>query len=338
MRIALISPPWERVPPRAYGGIESVVGLLADELVSRGHAVTLYATADSDTRGQLRAICPEPLRAAGVEDPLPYQLLHAVRAFAESSEFDVLHNHGGEIPMALASTSCCPVLTTVHGPLPPGACIIWDHYTGWFNTISRASKTGLPSHKYLGVVYNGIDVESFPFDPDKDDYLLFLGRVSAEKGTRGAIEVARRLGWRLLIVGKVDRADQEYFQSEVEPLIDGELVHYLGEADGPRKRELYRRARCLLHPITWPEPFGLVMAEAMACGTPVVGIRLGSVPEVVADGETGFVVDTLDEMVAAVQRIHEIDPARCRARVAENFSVRHMVDGYENLYRQLSQT
>lgn len=335
MRIALLSPPWERVPPRAYGGIESVVSLLADELVNRGHAVTLYATADSETRARLRAVCSEPLRATRVEDPVPSQLVHATRALAESAEFDLLHNHGGEIPMALARVSRCPFLTTIHGPLPPDAAIIWDHYAGWFNTISQASKADLPSRNYLGVVYNGIDVDSFPFATEKDDYLLFLGRISAEKGTKEAIEVARRVGRRLLIAGKIDRVDREYYRREVEPRVDGHLIQYLGEADGPRKRELYRHAYCLLHPITWPEPFGLVMAEAMACGTPVVGIRLGSVPEVVADGETGYVVDTLDEMVSAIGRLQDIDPSRCRARVAERFSIQHMVDGYESLYQKV---
>jgi glycosyltransferase involved in cell wall biosynthesis len=228
------------------------------------------------------------------------------------------------------------MLTTVHGPMAPETRIVWDQYDGYFNSISRSAKNGFPNRGYVGVVYNGIDVASFPFCAEKGDYLLFLGRLSLEKGTHLAIEVARALGQRLILAGKVDRVDRPYFDEKVAPLIDGSLVTFVGEADAPRKRELFARARCLLHPVTWPEPFGLVMAEAMACGTPVVGLRQGSVPEVIQDGVTGFVVETVAEMVEAVRHIHEIDPSRCRAHVEERFSAEQMVSGYEQLYQQIA--
>lgn len=335
MRIAIASPTLERVPPPAYGGIEAVVGLLADGLVSRGHDVTLYATGDSITTARLRSVSPRPLRSANVCQPLPHQLVHVAALLAEADHYDVIHNHCGEMLMAFAHLIAVPMLTTIHGPMIPDSQIVWDHYTGSFNTISHASKNGFPDQRYLGVVYNGIDVDSFPFSEEKDDYLLFLGRVSFEKGTHLAIQTARALGRRLIIAGKVDRVDQEYYDNLVAPLLDDPNVTFFGEADAAQKRQLFSRARCLLHPVMWPEPFGLVMVEAMACGTPVVAFRRGSIPEVVSHGETGYVVDTLDEMVDAVERLEGIDPHRCRSQVADRFSGIKMVSGYERLYEQI---
>src|SRR5579884_1832635 len=335
MRIALVSPTWERVPPPAYGGIEAVVSLLAKGLVSRGHEVTLYATADSITAARLHAICPGPLRAANVAQPLPYQLAHVAMVIEEADQYDIIHNHCGELLMAFSNLTSVPILTTIHGPMVPDCQIVWDRYRGYYNTISHASKNGFPDRGYEGVVYNGIDVESFPFSEVKDDYLLFLGRISSEKGTHLAIQAARALGRRLVIAGKVDRADQVYYATEVAPLLDDPRITFFGEANAAQKRELLARARCLLHPVTWPEPFGLVMAEAMACGTPVIAFRQGSTPEVVLHGETGYVVDTLDELLAAVERAHEIDPHRCRAHVERMFSAEQMVTGYEQLYERI---
>lgn len=336
MRIAIASPPWERVPPPAYGGIEAVVSLLAEGLVRRGHEVTLYATGDSITSARLRWVVPRPLRGANVSQSLPYQLVHVATLLAEAGQFDLIHNHCGELLMAFSHLTPTPMLTTIHGPMVADAQIVWDHYHGYYNTISQASKNGFPDRHWLGVVYNGIDVESFPFREKKDDYLLFLGRVSAEKGTHLAIQVAKALGRQLIIAGKVDKADQQYYENVVEPLLDDPRVLFYGEADAQQKRELFSHAACLLHPVMWPEPFGLVMAEAMACGTPVIAFRRGSIPEVVVDGETGFVVDTLDQMIAAVHRLHEIDPHRCRSHVAQRFSAANMVEGYEKLYQQIA--
>jgi len=335
MRIAVVSPTWERVPPPAYGGIEVVVSLLTEGLVRHGHEVTLYATGDSITSARLRSVSPWPLRAANVSHPLPYQLVHVASLLDEADQYDVIHNHCGELLMAFSRQTTVPMLTTVHGPMVADSQIVWDNYTGSYNTISHASKNGFPDLRYLGVVYNGIDVESFPFSDAKDDYLLFLGRVSQEKGTHLAIQAAQALGQHLIIAGKVDRVDQEYYETLVEPLLDDPQITFVGEADATQKRQLFAGARCLLHPVMWPEPFGLVMAEAMACGTPVIAFRRGSIPEVVSHAETGYVVETLDEMIDAVQRLHEIDPRRCRSHVAERFSAQHMVMGYERLYEQI---
>jgi glycosyltransferase involved in cell wall biosynthesis len=331
VRIAEISPPWERVPPPAYGGIEAVVGLVTDYLVERGHEVTLYATGDSQTTARLRSVCDTPLRSAGITRPGAYELTHVATMLAEADQYDVIHNHCGELVMAFSRVIPTPILTTIHGPLSVDSEIVWRNYRGYYNSISRAGRDGYPDRGYVGVVYNGIDIESFPLRTDKDDYLLFLGRVSKEKGTHLAIDVARATGQKLIVAGKVDRADVDYYDRMIRPRIDGSSVVYIGEADGKQKRDLFGRARCLLHPVTWPEPFGLVMAEAMACGTPVVAMRQGSIPEVVLDGQTGFVVGSVDDMIEAVGRVGSIDPNRCRAHVCMNFSLERMGANYERL-------
>jgi glycosyltransferase involved in cell wall biosynthesis len=335
VRIAQVSPAWERVPPPAYGGIEAVVSLLTEELVRRGGEVTLYATGDSRTSARLKSVIPRPLRASKVQRPIPIELAHISQVLRDAAQYDVIHNHCGELLMAFSNVVSAPILTTVHGPMAEEATLVWDHYTGYFNTISHAAKNGFPDQRYLGVVYNGIDVESFPFCPEKDDYLLFLGRVSEEKGTHLAIEVARALGSRLVIAGKVDPVDVTYYVEKVKPAVDGAQIVYVGEADANVKRQLYAHARCLLQPVTWPEPFGLVMAEAMACGTAVVGLRRGSIPELIVDRETGFVVDSVEEMIDAVGRVGTIDPYRCRDHVLACFSADQMVRGYEKLYETI---
>lgn len=342
MKILQLAPIWETVPPPAYGGIEAVVADLCNGLVRRGHEVTLCASGDSLTPAELLSIYPRSLRTAkDVKDPSPYVWMHAALSLCEGRFFDIIHNHAGELVMAMSHLIDVPILTTRHGPFPPDWKFVWDHYTGWYNTISRSERLQMPpvsSGIYGGVVYNGIDVESFPYSEDKDEYLLFLSRVSPEKGTHLAVEVARRLGLPLIIAGKVDQVDQEYFHTAVEPLIDDRRVIFVGEADGALKRRLYARARCLLMPLMWEEPFGLVMVEAMACGTPVIAFPRGSAPELVRDGETGYLVGDVEEMVAAVRRAGKIEPRRCREHVAEHFSVARMTDGYLALYQRILET
>ena len=342
MKILQLAPIWETVPPPAYGGIEAVVADLCNGLVRRGHEVTLCASGDSRTSAELLSIYPQSLRTAeDVSDPSPYVWMHAALSLCEGRSFDIIHNHAGELVMAMSHLIDVPVLTTRHGPFPPDWKFVWDHYTSWYNTISRSERLQMPPvprATYGGVVYNGIDVESFPYCEDKDDYLLFLSRISLEKGTHLAVEAARRLGLPLIIAGKVDRVDQEYFRTAVEPLIDDRRVTFVGEADSVTKRRLYARARCLLLPLLWEEPFGLVMTEAMACGTPVIAFPRGSAPELIRDGETGYLVGGVDEMVAAVRRVDRIDPRRCRDHVAEHFSVPRMTDGYLALYERILET
>lgn len=313
-----------------------MVGLLADGLIERGHQVTLYASADSLTSAELRTVCPSSLRTVpGIVNPQFYEWRNVALCLSEAGGFDLVHNHAGELPMLLANLIRTPMLTTSHGPKLADSDHVWETYAGYFNTISCAAKVGLPDRGYVGVVYNAVDVASFPYVEEKDDYLLFLSRISPEKGTHHAIEVARRTGRRLIVAGKVDRVDQQYFAEEIEPRLDGQQIKFVGEADAESKRHLFAHARCLLHPITWPEPFGLVMAEAMACGTPVVAFGQGSVPELVVHERTGYVVHELDGMVEAVTQVHKIDPRDCREHAARLFDVPQMVDGYVAVYQRI---
>ncbi len=342
MRILHVAPLWERVPPPAYGGTEAVVALLADGLVRRGHDVVLRASGDSATLAELRSVYPRSLRTqVGIESTLPYELVHAAEALRDARDFDIIHNHTGDILMAFAGLVDTPMLTTTHGNVTPDAHFVWEGYDGFYNAISRSQASRLTPFqhgRFAGVVYNGIDVHTYPFRSDKEDYLLCLARVSPEKGTHLAIEVARRLSMPLIIAGKVDPVDREYFETAVEPEIDGGLIRFFGEANAEEKRELYSKARCLLVPILWEEPFGLVMPEAMACGTPVIAFARGAAPEIVVDGETGFLVNDVDEMVDAVRHVDSIDPARCRSHVEQRFDVPVMVDGYLQVYARMLET
>ncbi|MBI1886517.1 MAG: glycosyltransferase family 4 protein [Chloroflexi bacterium] len=340
MRVLQIAPLWETVPPPAYGGTEAVVHCLVEELVRQGHDVTLVASGDSRTSARLVSFYPRSLRTASdLADRKPYALLHAAKALEDARSYDIIHNHVGEEVMALAHlVPEVPMLSTMHCLITPNSRIIWDHYRGYYNTISWAQRRLMPEvcgGTFAGAVYNSVDVATYPFDPDKEDYLLFLARLSPEKGPHLAVEVARRTGRRLVIAGKVDPADFLYFTTVIAPLVDGQQVTFVGEADARMKRELYRKASCLLAPICWEEPFGLVPVEAMACGTPVVAFKRGAVPELVLHGKTGLVVDTLDEMVDAVRRVGEIDPRRCREHVAANFDAPVMADAYLGIYESI---
>ncbi len=336
MRIAMIAPLEMRVPPVAYGGIELVVSLLTEELVGRGHQVTLFASGDAVTSANLASICPRSLRGSDRHVAM-LTMLNVVSCLERGDEFDIIHNHTCFEGLATAGLVRTPVLTTLHGGLTGDWLFLFEHYKGWFNTISHSAKALLPpKERFAGVIYNSIDVSSYPFNGgQRDDYLLFLSRISTEKGPHLAIELARRLSMRLIIAGNVHPLDNEYFQSEVLPNVDGDMILYAGEVDYYRKRELMLQARCLLAPICWDEPFGLFMVEAMACGTPVVAFNRGAAPEVVKHGETGFIVTTLDEMAEAVAEVDRIDPRRCREHVQQSFGVSRMGDDYLAAYDRI---
>ncbi len=348
MRIAQLAPTFERVPPRTYGGTELIVGLITEELVARGHEVTLFASGDSRTSARLRSVTPEPVRyGSATRDGLTHaeylQLANAQACFlaAADGEFDLVHNHAGVEGMVLAASSDTAVVSTMHNPFQPRTQPIWDAYPWFHHAVSAASAATFPTAGALPPILHGIDVANIHADTarrdlgDPDGYLLFLGRFSAAKGADRAIEAARRAGRRLILAGKVDPTDIPHYRSAVEPWLDGDRIRTIGEVGGETKNALMAGADALLFPIEWDEPFGLVMVEALAAGTPVIGFRRASVPEVIEDGRSGFVVDGVDAMADAIGRLGDIDRAACRRSAEERFTVRRMVDDVETMYRSM---
>ena len=337
MRIAQIAPVQESVPPQAYGGTERVVSWLTEELVRRGHEVTLFATGDSTTAARLLPVVPRALRPAGTPDYLPATMLALGKAFAQAAEFDLIHSHI-DVPAApFARLVRTPILFTMHGRLDqPWVRLLYDYYRDInLVSISDNQRRLLPAWNWLGTVYNGIGLTEYTFHPRGGDYLAFLGRISPEKGIEDAIQVAKLAGIPLKIAAKIDPADRNYYEQRVAPLLRHPLIEYIGEVGQADKDIFLGRALALLFPIRWPEPFGLVMAEAMATGTPVIAGRFGSVPEVIEDGRTGFICDSLEEMALAAERVAELDRATCRRVVEQRFSAAAMAGGYEAVYRRL---
>jgi glycosyltransferase involved in cell wall biosynthesis len=339
MRIAQIAPLWEQVPPPAYGGIELVVSLLTDELVRRGHEVTLFASGDSTTLAALESIHPRALRLdESVKEYGIYEMLHLSHVYEQAGDFDLIHSHMGCAALPYARLVKTPTVHTLHGVFTPDNRKLYSYAKSQpYVSISDSQREPEIGLNCLATVYNGINVDSFKFHPQPDQpaYLAFLGRMSPEKGPHHAIAIAKRTGIPLKMAGKVDVVDRQFFDEEIAPHIDGEFIQFQGEANHVQKNELMGRAIATLFPITWREPFGLVMVEALAAGSPVIAMPLGSVPEVIADGKVGFVCDTVDQCVAAVGRIDQIDRAACRQYVRERFSAQSMTSGYEAVYEQI---
>jgi glycosyltransferase involved in cell wall biosynthesis len=339
MRIAQIAPLWERVPPATYGGIELVVGLLTDELVRRGHKVTLFATGDSESLADLVSVHTCALRLdPTVKDPSSYELLQIGMVYERAADFDIIHSHMGHSSLTYASLVKTPTVHTLHGIFTSDNQKIYKHARKLpYVSISNAQRNEDLGLNYVATVYNGIDVNAYEFYPQPADppYLAFLGRMSPEKGVHLAIEIAQKSGWRLKLAGKVDAVDKEYFAREVKPHIDGKQIEFLGEADHKLKNTLLGGAIATLFPTNWLEPFGLVMVESMAAGTPVIAIRLGSTPEVIADEETGFLCNCVEACVDAISQIEKIDRYTCRKYVESRFDIQHMTDGYEAVYQKV---
>ncbi len=340
MRIAQIAPIFERVPPRLYGGTERVVHALTEHLVRRGHDVTLFASGDSQTSATLAPVwpCASRLDPHSV-DPLAAQIAALEQVTQRADEFDIIHSHVDYFTFPFVRRSPTPIVTTLHGRLDiPELQPVFRAYPDVpvvsISDSQRAPLLHLPVN-WAGTVYNGICVEHFRFNEQAGDYLVFLGRIAPEKRPDRAVAIARAVGMPLKVAAKVDKVDREYYESQIKPLFNDSLVEFIGEVNEQEKAELLRGAYALLFPIDWREPFGLVMTEAMACGTPVIAMRGGSVEEVIADGETGFICDSVAEMIAAVPRVAELERRRCRERVERYFSADVMAARYEEVYEHL---
>ncbi|MBW1777385.1 MAG: glycosyltransferase family 4 protein [Deltaproteobacteria bacterium] len=333
MKIAMLSPIAWRTPPRHYGPWESVVSLLTEGLVDRGVDVTLFATGDSRTRGRLVSVCPKGYEEDPELLPKVWECLHISEVFERGDAFDLIHNHFDFLPLTYSAMTATPVLTTIHGFSSPKILPVYRKYNKktFYTAISRADKH--PDLDYIAVIHHGIDPTQFTFRPEPGAYLLFFGRIHPEKGTWECIEAARRTGMKLIIAGIIQ--DPDYFDRRVRPHLDDHRVVYAGPA-GPEERDrLLGGAYALLHPIGFDEPFGLSVVESMACGTPVIAFARGSMPEIIEDGVTGFLVHGLDEMVHAVPKIQDLDRRQCRRRVEERFSVDRMVEDYIRVYEQI---
>ena len=332
MRIAEIAPVWVPVPPPTYGGIELVVSLLTEGLTERGHDVTLFACPGSRTKARLVSPVAEARNLSEMGNDVADEIVHALPAYMGDGEFDVIHDHTG-LGTALGAVrrGNPPVVHTLHGPWIDSSRRFYGAISPPVHliAISKAQAADNPDLQYAGVVHNGLDLDTHPWRKEKDDFLLFLGRCNREKGPEHAVDVAKRAGVPLvLIVKRSQRHEKEYWDQVVAPRLTGE-EEIIFDASHEQKVDYLGRARATLFPIQWPEPFGLVMIESMACGTPVVAMPCGAAPEIVIDGETGFLTPTIDDMVEAVGKVDDLSPETCREHVAANFSAEAMVEKTE---------
>jgi glycosyltransferase involved in cell wall biosynthesis len=339
MRIAQVAPLWESVPPKLYGGTERVVSYLTEELVRLGHDVTLFASGDSVTAARLESICNHALRLnKGIFNRDAPMTMLMEQALGKAGDYDIIHSHLDFLGFPLARRNPIPTVTTFHGrlDLPELQPVFREYAEMPIVSISNAQRKPLSWANWQATVYHGLPKDLYGLQSNPGNYLAFLGRIAPEKRPDHAIEIAKRVGIPLRIAAKVDPADQEYFHAEIEPLLSHPLIEYLGEITDSEKRDFLGNAMALVCPYDWPEPFGLVLIEALACGTPVLAYRRGSIPEIIEDSVTGFVCEDLDELTAAIRRIPEIDRRRCRRAFEERFSVERMAQDYVRVYEQVA--
>lgn len=333
MKIGMLAPIAWRTPPRHYGPWESVVSLLTEALVKRGIDVTLFATGDSLTNARLRAVCKKGYEEDRSIEPKIWECLHISEVFEHAGEFDLIHNNFDFLPLTYSGLISTPVITTIHGFSSPKIYPVYQKYndSAFYVSISKADR--LDSLDYVANVYHGIDISQFTFQQRPGEYLLFFGRIHIDKGAGEAIKIAKKSGMKLIMAGIIQ--DPQYYEKNIRPFIDGRSVIYVGSA-GPEKRDsLLGGAYALLHPINFDEPFGLSVVESMACGTPVIAFNRGSMPELINHGHNGFLVQTVDEAVAAAHDIPMIERSACRRVVEERFTVDRMAEDYIDVYRRI---
>lgn len=340
MRIAMIAAPIERIPPKLYGGTERVVSALTEELVSLGHDVTLFASADSQTSAHLVAAFPKPLREAyptseEVMQRIQTTLLHLGNAYARQDEFDIIHDHTSYFGLSYAQSSRTPVVSTIHGCLTKESIPLYQKFSKpYLVSISESQSKPAPELNYIANIYNGLPMHYYPFSETHKGYLLAVGRFCPEKGIHNAITIAEKTNLPLIIAAKLEDKYQEYFDQQIKPRLN-KKIRWIGEVNERERNELMKHALCFLHPLAWEEPFGLTIIEAMSCGTPVIAFDKGSMREIIQDRKTGFLAKDMDDAVACVEKIATIDRRYCRSYSLRNFSSKRMAREYEDVYISL---
>ncbi len=333
LKIAILSPIAWRTPPRDYGPWELVASNIAEGLVKRGHEVTLFATKESITEGDLHAVCHTGYEEDKSINSDVWRLLHISEIFERADDFDIIHNHFDFTPLTFSKLTKTPILTTIHGFSSPEIYPIYEKYNENTHYVSISDSDRHEKLDYVDTVHNGINIDEFNYNPAGGDYLVFLGRICYEKGTYECIQIAKKSNKKLIIAGIIQEKD--YFKKYIEPFIDGEQIKFIGPVNPEKRNELLGNALATLHPVMRPERFGLIMPESFACGTPVIGFDKGSIKEVINDGKTGFIVNNIDEAVEAVKKIDNINRIDCRIEAVEKFSVEKMVEGYLKVYNKI---
>jgi len=332
MKVAILSPVAWRTPPRHYGPWEQIASTIAEGMIKRGADVTLFATGDSITAGKLQSVCAQGYEEVRMQDAKVLECLHISNLMEQAGDFDLIHNNFDFLPLTYSRLIKTPIITTIHGFSSPKIIPVYKKYNATSHYISISNADRSPELNYLATVYNGINTTEFDFVGQPDDYLLYFGRIHHDKGTYEAIQIARQSKRRLLIAGIIQ--DEGYYKSKIEPELDEQII-YVGEAGPDKRKQLLGNALALLHPINFNEPFGMSVAEAMLCGTPVIAFNRGSMPELIAHEQTGFLVNNVDEAVSTLNQLANINRQRCRDWAISKFSSEKMVDDYWQLYQQI---
>ena len=335
MKIAILSSIHWRTPPRKYGPWELIASYIAEGMVKKGHEVTLYATGDSQTKACLRWVCPRPVCEDSSLETKVYQYLHSALVFEEASQYEIIHNHYDAYPLVFSKLVKTPVVTTIHGFSSPQVVEIYRKYSNtYYVSISYADRRHAPDLNYIANIYHGIPLEKYEYNCKPENYFCYIGRISPDKGVHLGVRLAKKLGLRLKIAGLLTKEYEEYFKKEIKPNLN-QKIQFLGLISNEEKKILLRNAVGFLHLNTYSEGFGLTLIEAMACGTPVIGMNLGSIPEIVEDNKTGFVISDTREAIEAIKKIDKIERKACRERVEKFFSLNRMIDEYEQIYHKI---